>query len=719
MTITAHYRTGATHNLVVNSADMSGSTITGYYTTVRVGTTTVKTGFTPLTHTANQGTSYVVSVSDYGSFVFDHWDNGSTARSRTVSLSSDMAITAHYRNTAEVTSPPNSSPTANDDSLTTVADTSITANVLANDSDPDGDTLTITSITDPANGSATSNGNGSVTYTPDPGFVGSDSFDYTASDGKGGSDTATVSVTVEAADGVASTFDLTVQSADLSGSAITGHQVTIEKDGSQVYSGPTPQTFAGEAGSYVLSVQDSGNMVFDHWEDGSTARSRTVNLSQDTTATAYFKDNSPLAVTNPVLTVKSADMQSNQTTGMYTTIRSGSTTVKTGFTTLTYTGSSGTTYTVTVSDYGSSVFDHWENGSTTRSRTLSMSSDTTITAYYRKPFVTISPTSGTSDTQIAITGSYFSPTSSVTVTYDGATVVSLNTNSAGSFSASFDVPAFSSAGQHSVRAVDSRGWNAQAAFQDTSVPEDNSLQDLIPKTGVFVALYMYPGSTGSTHWQKVIDEKNQHPSVPIMVAFNPSSGPGSYKDGNIATWVTKLKNAGIIAIGYVYDDYGTRSLTSLKADADKYRNWYNADGLFIDEFTNKVGYENHYKDLTAYAKSIGMKLTMGNPGTDVPPSYIGKVDVINTSEGKGYISMTDPNLIGSTWVAGGYSGWHADYDKRNFAVIRYDISSLDTSYVAGYSEKVGLMYITDGTDSNHRWFHVPPYFGTLVAALDK
>jgi hypothetical protein len=270
-----------------------------------------------------------------------------------------------------------------------------------------------------------------------------------------------------------------------------------------------------------------------------------------------------------------------------------------------------------------------------------------------------------------------------------------------------------------VRAADARGWNSQTAFQDVSVPEDNSLQDLIPKTGVFVALYMYPGSTGSVHWQKVIDEKNAHSSVPIVVAFNPSSGPGNAKDNNIANWVNKLKAAGIIAIGYTYDDYGTRSLTALKADADKYKNWYNADGLFIDEFTNKVGYENHYSDLTAYAKSIGMKMTIGNPGTDVPPSYVGTVTVINTSEGRGYIPMNDPNLIGAGGVAGGYLGWHKDQDKRNFTVMRYDASSLDTNFVIGASQYTGLILVTSGNDSNCRWFHVPPYFSTLVATLDR
>jgi hypothetical protein len=247
-------------------------------------------------------------------------------------------------------------------------------------------------------------------------------------------------------------------------------------------------------------------------------------------------------------------------------------------------------------------------------------------------------------------------------------------------------------------------------------PDPSPIADLIPKTGVFVALYMWPGGTGDDQWQKVINEKTKHPSVPIVAVFNPNSGPGNNKDSTIASWVNKLKQAGVIAIGYTHDDYGARSLAALKVDADKYKNWYNADGLFIDEFTNKVGFEGHYSSVTAYAKSIGMKMTMGNPGTDVPRSYMGTVDVINITEGKGYMPIS--------WLqycvqCSASSGWHYQEDKRNFAYIRYDIPTLDTAFETESARWVGLLYIHTGNDSNGRWFTVPPYFGTLVATLDK
>ena len=67
--------------------------------------------------------------------------------------------------------------------------------VLANDTDPDtGDTRTITAITQGANGTVAITGAGTgLTYTPNAGFVGPDTFTYTITDGAGATDTATVS----------------------------------------------------------------------------------------------------------------------------------------------------------------------------------------------------------------------------------------------------------------------------------------------------------------------------------------------------------------------------------------------------------------------------------------------------------------------------------------------------------------------------------------------
>lgn len=95
----------------------------------------------------------------------------------------------------------NLAPTAAPDNASTEEDTAVIVDVTSNDTDPEGDDLTVSGVSDPANGSATVNTDGTVTYTPDTGFVGSDSFDYTIEDEAGNTSTSTVSVSVGEGDG--------------------------------------------------------------------------------------------------------------------------------------------------------------------------------------------------------------------------------------------------------------------------------------------------------------------------------------------------------------------------------------------------------------------------------------------------------------------------------------------------------------------------------------
>jgi hypothetical protein len=90
----------------------------------------------------------------------------------------------------------NAAPAAVADSVTTNEDTAVTFNVLANDTDGDGDTLTVTDFTTTSHGSLVPGPtSGSFTYTPDLDYSGPDSFSYTASDGTDSS-SATVTISV-------------------------------------------------------------------------------------------------------------------------------------------------------------------------------------------------------------------------------------------------------------------------------------------------------------------------------------------------------------------------------------------------------------------------------------------------------------------------------------------------------------------------------------------
>ncbi len=114
----------------------------------------------------------------------------------------------------------NRAPTAVNDAITVRRNAPGTLiAVLANDTDLDSDTLTVASVTQPANGTATTSGSAGAIYTPRTGFAGTDTFTYTLSDGKGGSATATVTVTVLA--------DAAPRAVDDTATVQAGNSVTI------------------------------------------------------------------------------------------------------------------------------------------------------------------------------------------------------------------------------------------------------------------------------------------------------------------------------------------------------------------------------------------------------------------------------------------------------------------------------------------------------------
>ena len=68
----------------------------------------------------------------------------------------------------------------------------------------------------------------------------------------------------------------------------------------------------------------------------------------------------------------------------------------------------------------------------------------------------------------------------------------------------------------------------------------------------------------------------------------------------------------------------------------QWQSWYpGVSGIFFDEMANAAGHEAYYSGLTAYAKGRGLGFTIGNPGADSSPSYVGTEDVILIYESGG------------------------------------------------------------------------------------
>jgi hypothetical protein len=126
--------------------------------------------------------TYVPNANYNGLDRFTFAANDGTFTSRTATVTLDVR-------------PVNDPPVAAADQATT-SGSSVTIALLANDSDPDGDALTVVKVFPARGGSVTLSANGTITYKPLRGFSGTDRFTYQVADGKGATATGGVTVIV-------------------------------------------------------------------------------------------------------------------------------------------------------------------------------------------------------------------------------------------------------------------------------------------------------------------------------------------------------------------------------------------------------------------------------------------------------------------------------------------------------------------------------------------
>ena len=183
--------------------------------------------------------------------------------------------------TAEVAvtvAPVNDAPDAVDDADTTPFNTAVVVDVLGNDTDPDGDTLSVVGTPTSDDGTVEVNDDGTITFTPNDGFTGDATINYEITDGNGGNDTAVVTVTVAdntdpvAVDDEASTDEDTPVTIDVLGNdtdpegdplVIEGTPtaengtVTVNADGTLEYT-PNPDFNGDDTITYEISDGNGG-----------------------------------------------------------------------------------------------------------------------------------------------------------------------------------------------------------------------------------------------------------------------------------------------------------------------------------------------------------------------------------------------------------------------------------------------------------------------------
>lgn len=246
-----------------------------------------------------------------------------------------------------------------------------------------------------------------------------------------------------------------------------------------------------------------------------------------------------------------------------------------------------------------------------------------------------------------------------------------------------------------------------------------------PKVGSIVPLYTYPmtwagSGVMSSSWNQIIAAKQANPTVPVVAIINPCDGPNitpcatswgaSIADYN--TGITQLKNAGIKVIGYVRTNYTNQPEATVNSEIDQYSASYpNVSGIFFDEMTNDnvQAHIDYYKRVGERAKGKGTSyITVGNPGADTLVNYVYTMDTMITYENAGVASLA---------ALQGANNWHSSWDRSNFAVLAYGVTTLDSAFLVTARPYAGYTYLTNDVMPNP-WDSLPSYFSTMLGGLN-
>ena len=241
---------------------------------------------------------------------------------------------------------------------------------------------------------------------------------------------------------------------------------------------------------------------------------------------------------------------------------------------------------------------------------------------------------------------------------------------------------------------------------------------------ILVPAYFYP-STGSA-WNALAASAAAHPSVAFTAIMNPNNGIFNSADANFSRATTQFVDAGGTVLGYVYTRYGkgSRSTTDIKANIDKYLQFYGRErisGIFLDEMASETSKLDFYREIYSYIKGIDPSLrVVGNPGLIPTAGYAGIADTLVSFEGTAAeYQKYDPRT---------QNAWLYTYANKAQAMLIHNTAScsaMQTAVQAAASARnnAGLVYATERefnytTGVGNPWAALPVYWEALVQTVD-
>jgi hypothetical protein len=234
-----------------------------------------------------------------------------------------------------------------------------------------------------------------------------------------------------------------------------------------------------------------------------------------------------------------------------------------------------------------------------------------------------------------------------------------------------------------------------------SIKEENDLSILIP-------LYIYP-----THYQPETYAWRQitlaQPHVPITAVINPQNGPGnSPPNQDYAQGLADLRTAHIRLLGYVSTRYGERNIADVKKEIDLYNQYYEVNGIFLDEAASSSTQLKYYQELHAYIKAKpALSQVVLNQGTQPDEEYLSK-------------SAADTVVIFENY-AKEWAGYSAPSYIQNYAADRFsmlvhsapDVETMKQTIDLALARHVKYVYVTDDSPDNtdqDPWNQLPSYW---------
>jgi gliding motility-associated-like protein len=292
-------------NVLTNDTDVEGDALTASLVTAPVNGNVVLNTDGSFTYTPN------VNFYGFDSLHYQVCDNGVPSLCDTVTVTFTVNAV-------------NDAPVGVGDAYITDEDVAVLGNVLTNDTDVEGDALTVSLITAPVNGNVVLNADGSFTYTPNANFYGFDSLHYRVCDNGVPSmcDTATVVFTVNAVNDAPTAGSTPLNVSTPEDTPYNGAVIGYDADGDALTYGPGTQPTHGNLivnpdGTYIYTPdpnyngQDTYTIIITDAHGAST----TVTITIDVNAVNDAPTSTNQTFTTPQNTVLNGTITANDLDG--------------------------------------------------------------------------------------------------------------------------------------------------------------------------------------------------------------------------------------------------------------------------------------------------------------------------------------------------------------------------------------------------------------------